>query len=623
MTLDNFLSRLSGVHRSGRQYTARCPVHDDKHQSLSVSLGSGGKILLNCHAGCRTEAIVGALGLSMRDLFTEDRPTQKRQLTATYSYPGGVQKLRYSDKSFSWRKPDGRGGWEYNRRGVPHSLYIRGELSGIIFAVEGEKDADNLHRLGYTAVSGEDGAGPGKWRDEYTQELRDQVVIILPDNDPVGMDYAQEAATALHGIAQSVRLCDLSTVWPKIPEHGDISDMIAALGEEEADRRLGVIIRQAREWEPSAQSEDSSLLSLFKSLDSFPEEEAKWLVPGWIPEGQISLIAADGGIGKTTLWCHIIAALSSGRNCILDPPGHVRVPMRITFFTTEDSVRKKLKKKLRLAGANMQNIITPDFVGDHSGLLHKLKFGSHEMEEVLRALHPVLCVFDPVQGFTPPKVNMGSRNEMRDCLAPLVSIGEDINTTALIICHTNKRPKAYGRDRIADSADLWDIARSVMMAGFTDEQGVRYLSNEKNNYGPLQETVLFTIDAEGQIQKYGTSWKRDREYVMGAEHQKSAPMREDCKAFIMKTLTEAGGELPTVDLEAKATTAGYSFSAVKRAKAELKVEGKTLQFHIGGNAHRVWYIKAISATDDRFVELPEDTPTPFFEDSPSEISKVV
>ncbi|WP_322176721.1 AAA family ATPase [Acutalibacter caecimuris] len=623
MTFDNFLSRLEGVHKSGGQATARCPAHEDKHQSLSVSLGSGGKILLNCHAGCRTEAIVRALGLSMRDLFTEDRPTQKRQLIATYSYPGGVQKLRYSDKSFSWRKPDGKGGWEYNRRGVPRSLYIRGGLSGIIFAVEGEKDADNLHRLGYTAVSGEDGAGPGKWKKEYTEQLRGQVVVILPDNDSVGRDYAREVAGALYGAAQSVRLCDLSTVWPEIPEHGDISDMIAALGRDETYKRLGKLIQQAKEWEPDLESPgSSSLLSLFKPLDSFPEEEAKWLVPGWIPEGQISVIAADGGIGKTTLWCHIIAALSSGRSCILDSPGHVREPMRITFFTTEDSVRKKLKKKLRLAGANMNNITTPDFVGDRDGLLHKLKFGSPEMEEALRALRPVLCVFDPVQGFTPPKVNMGSRNEMRDCLAPLVSIGEDINTTALIICHTNKRPKAYGRDRIADSADLWDIARSVMMAGFTDGQGVRYLSNEKNNYGALQETILFTIDNDGQIQKAGTSWKRDREYIQGAEHQKSAPMREDCKAFIMKTLTEAGGELPTVDLEAKATTAGYSFSAIKRAKSELKAEGKTRIFQTGSarKGNIIWYIQATSSAQDDFMELSEDTPTPF--DEPKQVKLI-
>ncbi len=369
---------------------------------------------------------------------------------------------------------------------------------------------------------------------------------------------------------------------------------------------------------PPAAGELDRLLALFKPLSEYQEEEAEWIVPGWIPKGQISLIAADGGIGKTTLWCHIIAALSSGTTCILDPPGFIRQPMKITFMTTEDSVRKKLRKKLRLSGANMDNIITPDFAKDRSGLLRKLNFGTEEMDTVLRRLKPVLCIFDPVQGFTPPKVNMGSRNEMRDCMAPLISIGEDIGTTALIVCHTNKRKGASGRDRIADSADLWDIARSVMMAGFTEEQGVRYLSNEKNNYAPLQETVLFTIDADEQIHRAGTSWKRDREYIQGAEVARTAPVREDCKAFILQTLEEAGGAMPTATLEEAATVAGYSFASMKRAKKELKAEGAIKSFQTGGNRDRVWHTQL--ANPEGFVEVSEAEPTPFDEASPSDIS---
>ena len=367
--------------------------------------------------------------------------------------------------------------------------------------------------------------------------------------------------------------------------------------------------------EPSHRADSpDQLFSLFKPLSEYQEEEAEWIVPGWIPKGQISLIAADGGIGKTTLWCHIIAALSSGSACILDPPGFTREPMKITFMTTEDSVRKKLRKKLRLAGADMDNIITPDFAMDRTGLLRSLNFGTEEMDRVLRYLKPVLCIFDPVQGFTPPKVNMGSRNEMRDCMAPLISIGEDIGTTELIVCHTNKRKGAYGRDRIADSADLWDISRSVMMAGFTEDQGVRYLSNEKNNYAPPQETILFTIDADEQIHKAGTSWKRDREYIQGAEVSRTAPVREDCKAFTLQTLEEAGGAMPTATLEETAKSAGYSFSAITRMKKALKAEGSIKYFHTGSNTDRVWHMQLVN--QDGFTETSEDGPSPFDEPLP-------
>lgn len=585
---------------------------------------------MKCHAGCSAGDITAALGLSLRDLFAEDgqsdrnrRPAKKSPVVATYDYRDAAgsllaQKLRKADKSFSWRRPDGRGGWIYNRQSVPHRLYVAGQLSGVVYVVEGEKDANNLHeKVGGCAVSGADGAGPGKWRKEYTEQLRDRSVYILCDNDDVGRAYAQETAAALHGTAKSVKLLDLSTVWPDIPEHGDISDMIETLGAVKSAELLTELARPAPEWEPSQAVDKDPLLSLFKPLEEYQEEEAEWIVPGWIPKGQISLIAADGGIGKTTIWCHVIAALSNGTTCILDPPGHSREPMKITFMTTEDSVRKKLRKKLRLAGANMKNIITPDFAQDRSGLLRNVKFGTKDMDKVLRYLKPVLCIFDPVQGFTPPKVNMGSRNEMRDCMAPLISVGEDIGTTALIVCHTNKRKGAYGRDRIADSADLWDIARSVMMAGFAEEQGVRYLSNEKNNYAQLQETILFTIDEDEQIHKVGNSWKRDREYIMGAEIAKSAPKREDCKAFILKTLEDAGGAMPTATLEEKAVQAGLTFAAMKRAKKELKAEGAVKYFQTGSTRTKdnIWHMQLVTAPGQDFVECSEDGPTPFDEDS--------
>ena len=48
--------------------------------------------------------------------------------------------------------------------------------------------------------------------------------------------------------------------------------------------------------------EDLDLLSRFRTLDTIPEEEAQWLVPGYLPQGQITLLAADGGVGKTTFW---------------------------------------------------------------------------------------------------------------------------------------------------------------------------------------------------------------------------------------------------------------------------------------------------------------------------------
>ena len=180
---------------------------------------------------------------------------------------------------------------------------------------------------------------------------------------------------------------------------------------------------------------EQDFLSQFRTMDTVPEEEAQWLVPGYIPQGQITLLAADGGVGKTSFWCQLLAALSTGRATLLedvspkwdsdslsgkaDTPAETLSAKQDTphkerwgaFFSTEDSVRKKLKKKLRLAGAKMMNLITLE---SSSAALLELRLGSPELSDFIHSYRPALCVLDPIQGFLPHGVNMAARNEIRE-----------------------------------------------------------------------------------------------------------------------------------------------------------------------------------------------------------------
>jgi hypothetical protein len=69
--VENVLARLRGVRRTTNGWTAHCPAHDDQTPSLSISEGEDGRALLNCHAGCATETVVSAIGLTMADLFVQ------------------------------------------------------------------------------------------------------------------------------------------------------------------------------------------------------------------------------------------------------------------------------------------------------------------------------------------------------------------------------------------------------------------------------------------------------------------------------------------------------------------------------------------------------------------------
>ena len=50
-----------GGRWGGQSGAARCPAHDDRKASLSLSRGEGGRPLWRCHAGCTQEAVLEAL----------------------------------------------------------------------------------------------------------------------------------------------------------------------------------------------------------------------------------------------------------------------------------------------------------------------------------------------------------------------------------------------------------------------------------------------------------------------------------------------------------------------------------------------------------------------------------
>jgi hypothetical protein len=58
---ENLTQRLGGRWNAGERYgTARCPAHDDHNPSLTLRDGDKG-ILLKCHAGCTSQAVVDTL----------------------------------------------------------------------------------------------------------------------------------------------------------------------------------------------------------------------------------------------------------------------------------------------------------------------------------------------------------------------------------------------------------------------------------------------------------------------------------------------------------------------------------------------------------------------------------
>jgi hypothetical protein len=91
MSADALLSRLDRVRRVGDgRWLARCPAHEDRSPSLSIRELDDGRVLLHDFGGCSFDAVVGALGIAMSELFPsrmvgdytrrERKPWSDRQL---------------------------------------------------------------------------------------------------------------------------------------------------------------------------------------------------------------------------------------------------------------------------------------------------------------------------------------------------------------------------------------------------------------------------------------------------------------------------------------------------------------------------------------------------------------
>ena len=76
--VDFVLERAANARKAGDGWLVSCPLpghgkgNGDANPSVSLNEAADGTALVNCMAGCETEAVVSGWGLEMRDLFPDD-----------------------------------------------------------------------------------------------------------------------------------------------------------------------------------------------------------------------------------------------------------------------------------------------------------------------------------------------------------------------------------------------------------------------------------------------------------------------------------------------------------------------------------------------------------------------
>ncbi len=353
------------MNRQGRQrgeeITFQCPRegHEDRHPSARYNPRKAVWTCDVCKRGGGAFDLAALLGISKPAPPPPPRPIRPNpKIVATYDYAdadGNVlfQKVRYDPKKFSQRRPDGKGGWIDNLRGVETVLYRLPDLlatDGMVVLVEGEKDADLLWSLGIPATTAPMGAK--KWNDRYTAALAGREVAILPDHDDDGHAHGQMVAPRLHAAGCGVRVVDL----PGLPDKGDVFDWIEVLGFTADDLRE--VIADTPAWAPEPRSYDSTEYSqdsghplsptMITAADlmakTFPDP--RWAVEGFVPEG-LTIYAGPPKIGKSWFMLNAGVGVALGgmvAGAVPADPGDV---LYLALEDTERRLQERLHRVLQ------------------------------------------------------------------------------------------------------------------------------------------------------------------------------------------------------------------------------------------------------------------------------------
>jgi hypothetical protein len=503
---------------------ACCPAHDDQSPSLGIA-EKNGRTLVYCQVCKDNERVFAAL--RAKGLWPEKREdgvsTSKTTIVAVYPYQledgsEHFQVARLSPKTFRQRRRPGpedkptdiRNGWVWKapeeHRFIPYRLPEMAEAISTdrpIFICEGEKDCDNLAKLGIVATTNAGGAG--KWRAQHASYLADADVIILPDCDQAGRNHAAEVVASLRGIARRVRVLEL----PDLPEKGDVSDWLGVGGTAEklwelvetAARDVTNVVPLDKDADlaaaeaPTKRETGVGGTPFLAIEDAIAEEFAeRYEAPATVPleiwdgdddshipprefllgtsycRGFVSMLQSPGGIGKTTVRIAQGVAAAVGRPITVE---YVFQRCRVLIVCMEDDINE-LRRRLR--ACRMHHKIGADEIkgwlfyaapGGKSGKLMTSDSGQRTVGDLARYIVDVvvernidIVIVDPLK--KAHGVEENDNTAMDDVMQLITDIAATHNIAVDVPHHTSKgTPEAGNADKGRGASSTKDAARLV------------------------------------------------------------------------------------------------------------------------------------------------------------------
>jgi KaiC/GvpD/RAD55 family RecA-like ATPase len=336
-------------------------------------------------------------------------------------------------------------------------------------------------------------------------------------------------------------------------------------------------------------------LILTAASDIHPEE-VRWMWPGRIALGKLTLLAGDPGCGKSFLTLDIAARVSTGRGW---PDGSAACePADVIVFSSEDGPADTIRPRLEAAGADLTRVRILTAMTEREGgeSSFNLQADLALLEESIRELKPALIIVDPISAYMGDS-DSHKNADVRAVLGPVAELAAKYHVTILAISHLGKSENS-ALYRVLGSIAFIAAARIVhVLARDKADPERRIFATLKNNLAPFSQALAFTIDNTPSI-----VWEPDAFDMNAAEllapdfvNRKPGPRAdklEAAKSLIAEFLGD-GEEHSARELDDLARERGISPSRMKQARRDLGVQARKDEFE---GAWRVRLAKSPSSS---------------------------
>ena len=268
-------------------------------------------------------------------------------------------------------------------------------------------------------------------------------------------------------------------------------------------------LRQSAGFEPLEDYADEppapklSPVSVFDVV-SAPSPPPRYVWKGYLPRGEVSLLGAHGGTGKSYIALMLAVAAATGRPLF----GVDTEPSRVLFLSLEDSgpvVRHRLAQICRewdIEPEELANLQVFDGTEDPelfatAGRDAGTTTGTYAELRRLAEGADLVIVDNASDAYGGDEIQ---RRQVRAFIRCLKSIAKDNNSAVLLLAHVDKNTsrarKAEGGEGYSGSTAWHNSVRSRLFMTRDDAGGLK-LEHQKINHGKLRETLNLFWPADG------------------------------------------------------------------------------------------------------------------------------